>query len=109
MAGEGGNAGLTSAIIQYVIFLVTTGGILPFVDRFGRRPLLIYGAIACCILHFISGALMASFGHHVSDVDGNTILRWELTNSAAAKALIASKYRQLVSKPPRPDTHARQR
>lgn len=40
MAGEGGNAGLTSAIIQYVIFLVTTGGVLPFVDRVGRRPLL---------------------------------------------------------------------
>lgn len=40
MAGQGGNAGLTSAIIQYVIFLVTTGGVLPFIDRVGRRPLL---------------------------------------------------------------------
>lgn len=35
----------------------------------------------------------ASFGHHVPEVDGNSILRWELTNTAAAKAIIASKYR----------------
>lgn len=40
MAGQGGNAGLTSAIIQYVIFLVTTGAVLPVIDRFGRRTLL---------------------------------------------------------------------
>lgn len=40
MAGQGGNSSLTSAIIQYVIFLVTTGGVLPIIDRFGRRPLL---------------------------------------------------------------------
>lgn len=70
---------------------MTTGGILPFVDKTGRRPLLIYGAIICGILHFISGALMASFGHSVSEVDGNAILRWELTNPAAAKAIIARK------------------
>ncbi|PSR81545.1 general substrate transporter [Coniella lustricola] len=92
MAGERGNAGLTSAIIQYVIFLVTTGFILPFVDRCGRRPLLIYGAVACCLLHFISGALMASYGRSVDAVDGNAILRWELTNAQAAKAIIAMCY-----------------
>lgn len=40
MAGQGGNSGLTSAIIQYVIFLVTTGGVLPVIDRVGRRTLL---------------------------------------------------------------------
>lgn len=40
MAGQGGNASLTSAIIQYVIFLVTTGGVLPIIDRLGRRTLM---------------------------------------------------------------------
>lgn len=57
----------------------------------GRRPLLIYGAVACCVLHFISGALMASYGHAVDAVDGNSILRWELNNDQAAKAIIACK------------------
>lgn len=33
----------------------------------------------------------ASYGHHVSEVDGNSILRWEITNPAAAKAIIAGE------------------
>ncbi|KUI69649.1 High-affinity glucose transporter [Cytospora mali] len=92
MAGEGGNAGLTSAIIQYVIFLVTTGGVLPIIDRFGRRPLLIYGAMICCVLHFTVGALMASYGEHVQSVNGNSILKLEITNPAAAKGIISCCY-----------------
>ena len=39
MAGMTGNTALTSSIIQYVIFLVTTGVVLPYIDRLGRRPL----------------------------------------------------------------------
>lgn len=52
MSGLSGNTNLTSSIIQYVIFLVTTGLMLPFIDRIGRRQLLIGGAIICMILHF---------------------------------------------------------
>ncbi|KAK2599423.1 hypothetical protein N8I77_011177 [Diaporthe amygdali] len=92
MAGQGGNSGLTSAIIQYVIFLVTTGGVLPVIDRVGRRTLLIYGAIIACLLHFIVGALMASYGHAVDSIDGNEILKWEITSTAAAKGVIACCY-----------------
>ncbi|KAL1852513.1 hypothetical protein Daus18300_012111 [Diaporthe australafricana] len=92
MAGQGGNSGLTSAIIQYVIFLVTTGGVLPVIDRVGRRTLLIYGAIICCLLHFIVGALMASYGHAVDSIDGNEILKWEITSTSAAKGVIACCY-----------------
>lgn len=92
MAGQGGNSSLTSAIIQYVIFLVTTGGVLPIIDRFGRRPLLIYGALICCVLHFVVGAIMATYGQHVSSVDGNENLRLEITDTSAAKGIIACCY-----------------
>lgn len=61
---------MTSSIIQYVIFLVTTGLVLPFIDRIGRRWLLIGGAIVCGILHFTTGAVMAVYGHPVDSVDG---------------------------------------
>jgi MFS family permease len=100
---------LTSSIIQYVIFLVTTGGILPIVDRVGRRPLLLGGAIVCCILHFATGAIMATSGHYVDSVggifgffvrletfncslvQGNSILRWKISD-APAKGVIALCY-----------------
>lgn len=73
---KSGNAALTSSIIQYVIFLVTTGGVLFVIDRVGRRWLLIVGAIICGVIHFIVGAVMAVYGHHVDSVDGerNTFL-----------------------------------
>ncbi|GJN71354.1 sugar transporter [Purpureocillium lilacinum] len=91
MAGLSGNVALTSSIIQYAIFLVTTGAILPIIDRLGRRWLLIIGAIVCGVLHFATGAIMAVYGHHVDSVDGNDILKWSISG-APAKAVIALAY-----------------
>ncbi|KAG9828366.1 general substrate transporter, partial [Aureobasidium melanogenum] len=84
MAGLGDQT-LTSSIIQYVIFLVTTGIILPYIDRIPRRLLLLTGSIVCCLCHFTIAGLMASYGHHVDSIDGNTILRWQVDNNTAAK------------------------
>jgi len=75
-----------------VIFLVTTGIILPWIDRIGRRFLLLSGAIICCIIHFAMAATMAACGHHVEQVNGNENLKWEVTNKAAGKAVIAMSY-----------------
>ncbi|KAL6903909.1 general substrate transporter [Trichoderma evansii] len=91
MAGMSGNAALTSSIIQYVIFLVTTGGVLFVIDRMGRRWLLIVGAIICGIIHFTVGAIMAVYGHHVDSVDGIDILKWQISGPPA-KAVIALCY-----------------
>lgn len=71
---QSGNVALTSSIIQYVIFLVTTGFILPVIDRVGRRWLLLVGAVICGVLHFITGAVMAVYGHHVDSIDGKPCL-----------------------------------
>lgn len=46
----------------------------------------------CCVLHFVVGALMATYGHHVESVDGNSILKLEITNTAVAKGIIACCY-----------------
>lgn len=74
-----------------MIFLVTTGAILPFIDRIGRRTLLLSGSIICCCLHFIIAADMATLGHHVDEVNGNDSLKWEI-NGAPGKAMIAMSY-----------------
>ncbi|KXH31610.1 hypothetical protein CSAL01_04607 [Colletotrichum salicis] len=86
-----GNVALTSSIIQYVIFLVTTGAILPIIDRLGRRPLLIGGAIICCIIHFTTGAVMKVHGNPVDSVNGDSNLKWEVTGPPA-KGVIALSY-----------------
>jgi MFS family permease len=55
-----GNTNLYSSAIQYVIFLVTTGCVLPFIDRIGRRTLLLIGAVSSMILHYSIAAIMAT-------------------------------------------------
>lgn len=91
MAGMGSGATLYSAIIQYVIFLVTTGAILPFIDRIGRRTLLLSGSVLCMILHFTIAGLMGGYGNEVSEVDGNPNLRLEI-HGAPATGVIACSY-----------------
>ncbi|KAK8092585.1 sugar transporter [Apiospora kogelbergensis] len=92
MAGMGGDAALYSSAIQYVIFLVTTGCVLPYIDRVPRRLLFLAGAVVCMALHFCIAGLMASYGHAVADIDGNANLRWELPGGGPAKGVIACSY-----------------
>lgn len=74
-----------------MIFLVTTGAILPIIDRLGRRMLLLSGAVICGALHYTIAAVMASEGNYTDSVDGNANLRWEIAG-APAKAVIACSY-----------------
>lgn len=74
-----------------MIFLVTTGAILPFIDKVGRRMLLLSGAIICMALHFGIAAIMATRGHYVDSVNDNANLRWEIAG-APGKGVIACSY-----------------
>lgn len=67
---------LYSSAIQYVIFLVTTGVILPYIDRIGRRLLLLSGSIICMALHYAIAGIMATYGNPVDEIDGNKNLRF---------------------------------
>lgn len=91
MAGMTGDTTLYSSAIQYVIFLVTTGSILPYIDRIGRRTLLLTGAVICMIIHFTIAAVMATQGNYVDSVNGNANLRWQISG-APGKAVISLSY-----------------
>ncbi|KAI9369561.1 sugar transporter [Aspergillus egyptiacus] len=91
MAGMDGDTSLYSSVIQYVIFLVTTGAILPYIDRIGRRLLLISGAVACMTIHWATAGTMAVYGNPVDSVNGNENLKWEI-KGAAGKGVIALSY-----------------
>lgn len=91
MAGLEGNTNLYSSAIQYVIFLVTTGCMLPTIDRVGRRQLLLGGAAICMVLHYATAGVMATYGEHVQQVFGNENLRLRI-EGAPGKAVIALSY-----------------
>ncbi|KAF2085157.1 sugar transporter [Saccharata proteae CBS 121410] len=91
MAGLTGNVNLYSSAIQYVIFLVTTGFTLTWIERVGRRQLLVSGAILMMILNFAVGGIMASYGHHVDRVGDSTNIKWQVLG-APAKGVIACSY-----------------
>lgn len=91
MAGMTGNTALTSSIIQYVIFLVTTGVVLPVIDKIGRRPLLLAGSIIGLVIHFSTAGVMATYGYPVDHVGDNDNLKWAI-HGHPARAVIALSY-----------------
>ena len=74
-----------------MIFLVTITITLVFIDKWGRRPLFVYGGIAMGALNFAVAGLMASKGRPVDDVDGNANIKWQVTGSYAS-GVIACTY-----------------
>lgn len=63
---------------------------LPIIDRVGRRMLLLVGAVSCMIVHFVIAGVMASKGHPVPEVNGNTNLTWEIKGSAGMTVIAFS-------------------
>jgi hypothetical protein len=90
MAGLTGNINLVSSSVQYVIFLVTTAITLLFIDRLGRRPLFIYGAIAMGSLNFAVAGLMKTGGHSVTNVADNYNIKWQVEGSYATGVIACS-------------------
>ncbi|CZR57683.1 related to high-affinity glucose transporter [Phialocephala subalpina] len=84
MAGMTGNVGLTSSGVQYAVFIIGTFFTFFFIDKTGRRPLLIYGALAMGICHFIVGGVMGTYGVYLPDgLDGNLSVRIKVTGPPA--------------------------
>jgi hypothetical protein len=64
---------------------------LPYIDRVGRRKLLLIGSVTCMVIHFVIAGVMASKGHPVPDVNGNANLTWSIKGSSGM-AVIAFSY-----------------
>lgn len=63
MANLSGNVNLVSSGVQYAVFIIGTGITFLFIDKIGRRPLLIYGAIGMGVCMFIVGGVLGSYGN----------------------------------------------
>ncbi len=94
MAGYSGNTNLVASSIQYVLNTVTTIPALYFLDKLGRRPVLLFGAAAMMAWQFAVAGLLATYSVPISDYNGSDTVRIRIpeSNKSAAKGVIACCY-----------------
>lgn len=93
MAGLTGNNLLVSSSIQYVINVCLTVPALLYVDRWGRRPGLLLGALGMLTSMFANAGLLASYGHYAGPqgVANTPEASWSISGPPS-KAVIACTY-----------------
>ncbi|MCJ1474843.1 hypothetical protein MMC13_003503 [Lambiella insularis] len=101
MAGLTGNNLLLSSSIQYIINVVMTIPALLYVDRWGRRPTLLIGALLMMTWLFADAGLLASYGQPAppGGVGGTPEASWSVTGPPS-KAVIACSYLFVASYAP---------
>jgi MFS family permease len=67
MAGLRGNVAMVTSGVQYAVFIIFTGIMFLFIDKTGRRTLLVYGALGMGLCHLVVGGVM---GRHHDYVPG---------------------------------------
>ena len=95
MAGLSGNINLIASGVQYALFIIFTTIMFFYIDKTGRRPLLIYGALAMAACHFVVGGLLSSGRHVPGGVDGNPNVVIEL-KGPRANTVIAFSYLLII-------------
>ncbi|KAK7919968.1 general substrate transporter [Apiospora marii] len=97
MAGLTGDVAMITSGVQYAVFIIFTGVMWLFIDKTGRRPLLIYGAIGMGICHFAVGAAMATNYVPVPEgIGGNPNVIFKVTSGNAANTVITFSYLLIV-------------
>jgi sugar porter (SP) family MFS transporter len=88
----GQDTNLKVASIQYVLNVIMTVPAILFIDRWGRRPVLLVGSTLMALWLFLIGGLMGQYGAE-SQFEGNKTTTWAIQdNDAASKAVIACSF-----------------
>ena len=91
MAGISGNVGLISSGVEYIVFVIGTGATFFFIDSTGRRPLLIYGALAMGTCMFIVGGVLGTYGTYLPNgLDGDLSVRVSVTGASSYAVIVFS-------------------
>jgi hypothetical protein len=96
MAGLEGNVKLISSGVQYALFIIFSSIMFFFVDKIGRRTLLVYGAIAMGFCHFVVGGTLGAHYTYVPDGVGGDKNVTMLVRGAPANTVIAFSYLLII-------------
>ncbi|KAI9926322.1 hypothetical protein ASPWEDRAFT_45615 [Aspergillus wentii DTO 134E9] len=100
MAGYSGNANLVAGSIQYIINVIMTLPALIWMDRWGRRPTLLIGAVLMATFMYANAGILATHGILVpGGVDKVASVPMRLSG-APAKGMIACTYLFVASYAP---------
>ncbi|KAK0625006.1 general substrate transporter [Bombardia bombarda] len=100
LAGDGGNAVLLPSGIQFVINVVMTVPALLWMDRWGRRPTLLVGALLMCLWLSVNAGLFAVYSRPARPMEFTSTAESMAVTGAPAKAIIASTYLFVASYAP---------
>ena len=95
MAGLTGNINLISSGVQYALFIVFTTIMFFYVDKTGRRTLLVGGAIGMAICHFVVGGVLSAGDYVPGGVAGNPNVLIQVTGSKSS-TVIAFSYLLII-------------
>ena len=93
MAGKSGNANLVASSIQYVLNTVCTVPALYFLDKVGRRPLLIGGALMMAAWQFGLAGILGSYSEPWADSPSESVtIKIPKSKLSASNGAIACSY-----------------
>lgn len=96
MANLQGNINLIASGVQYALFILFTSIMFPFIDKTGRRTLLVWGSIGMAVCHFIVAAMLGAYSVPVpGGVEGNANVVMRVTGSPAY-TVIAFSYLLII-------------
>ncbi|KAF1817321.1 general substrate transporter [Eremomyces bilateralis CBS 781.70] len=97
MAGLEGNINLISSGVQYALFIIFTSIMFFFVDKIGRRTLLVYGAIAMGICHIVVGSVLGARYTYVPEGVGGNLNVLMKVSGGASSTVIAFSYLLIIA------------
>lgn len=97
MQGAGIADPLLTASIQYIINVALTVPAILFLDKWGRRPSLLYGSLGMMICLLINGTLQGTYGQanntHATKNNKNSDITWVIHNKPqVSRAIVAFSY-----------------
>ncbi|KAI1810254.1 general substrate transporter [Poronia punctata] len=96
IAGLEGNINLIASGIQYALFIVFTSVMFFFIDRTGRRTLLIAGGLGMAVCHFAIGGVLGTYSKSVpGGVQGNSNVTFSV-KGAPSHTVIAFSYLLII-------------